>query len=412
MAKKATITVITSGYASTSQMNNNFDRLNDQFENTLSLDGSTPNAMNADLDMNSNDINNAGTINADEFYLGGVKTVSTSSVPSWEGAWTTATAYVLNDMVSESGNAYICTEAHTSGTFSTDLSSGKWEVLAQKGSAGAGTGDMLASNNLSDVADVDTSLANLGGGTVGIAIFKDTTAAEVRTEISAQESNDILTDLAGLTQETNKIPYFDSATTAATLDFLDEDDMSSDSATGVPSQQSVKAYVDGQTSPGALAFIESQDLSSASYADFTGFNASLYDAYVFILSNVLGNVVLGDILWLRTSTDGGSTYSSGSTDYSYQYSSGSGGGSDSNATGILIGQSSSSGNGVSGEVKVLGPHLTKNTNVIFNSFGDGNLSAVGGGQRKSAADVDAVRFIFNTGTIVSGTITMYGLKNS
>ena len=42
------------------------------------------------------------------------------------GNWTTATSYAQKDIVVESSVVYICVIAHTSGTFSTDLSSGYW----------------------------------------------------------------------------------------------------------------------------------------------------------------------------------------------------------------------------------------------------------------------------------------------
>ena len=71
MAKKPTISNISSGYASTTTLNNNFTALRDGFDNTLSLDGSTPNSMNADLDMNSNDILNANIINTSTLKLDG-----------------------------------------------------------------------------------------------------------------------------------------------------------------------------------------------------------------------------------------------------------------------------------------------------------------------------------------------------
>ena len=54
---------------------------------------------------------------------------------NWEGTWATSTAYVLRDVVVDGAaggstdNLYICKVAHTSGTFSTDLSASKWELM-------------------------------------------------------------------------------------------------------------------------------------------------------------------------------------------------------------------------------------------------------------------------------------------
>jgi hypothetical protein len=82
MAKKPTITTITSGYASTTQLNNNFEALRDSLDNTVSRDGSSPNSMSADLDMNSNDILNAGGLQiegTDIFSIVKKVTVSTSA---------------------------------------------------------------------------------------------------------------------------------------------------------------------------------------------------------------------------------------------------------------------------------------------------------------------------------------------
>lgn len=43
-----------------------------------------------------------------------------------KGAWLTATEYVVNDVVTDTGVVYLCVVAHTSGTFTTDLAAGKW----------------------------------------------------------------------------------------------------------------------------------------------------------------------------------------------------------------------------------------------------------------------------------------------
>jgi hypothetical protein len=80
MAKKPTLTTVSSGFNSTTTLNNNFIALRDAFDNTMSLDGSTPNAMNADLDMNSNDLLNVGEVDTESLRINGVLVTPTSVV--------------------------------------------------------------------------------------------------------------------------------------------------------------------------------------------------------------------------------------------------------------------------------------------------------------------------------------------
>lgn len=80
MAKKPTLTTVSSGFNSTTTLNNNFTALRDAFDNTLSLDGSTPNAMNADLDMNSKDLLNVGELDTESLRINGVLVAPSSIV--------------------------------------------------------------------------------------------------------------------------------------------------------------------------------------------------------------------------------------------------------------------------------------------------------------------------------------------
>lgn len=55
---KITLTDVTSGYSASERINANNDALQAAFDNTLSRDGSGPNSMNANIDMNSNRVTN------------------------------------------------------------------------------------------------------------------------------------------------------------------------------------------------------------------------------------------------------------------------------------------------------------------------------------------------------------------
>ena len=82
MAKQPTVTTISSGFASQSQLNTNFENIQTAFNNTLSLDGSLPNAMQGDLDLNDNDLLNVRAIYVDGVNVLNVLdnvTVSTAS---------------------------------------------------------------------------------------------------------------------------------------------------------------------------------------------------------------------------------------------------------------------------------------------------------------------------------------------
>ena len=94
MAKRPTVSTISTGHASITALNNNFTALRDGFDNTLSRDGSTPNTMSADIDLNGNDITNVNTItNASGVDVVAAAAASaTAAAASQAAAATSATA--------------------------------------------------------------------------------------------------------------------------------------------------------------------------------------------------------------------------------------------------------------------------------------------------------------------------------
>ena len=176
---------------------------------------------------------------------------------------------------------------------------------------------------------------------------------------------------------------------------------------------------------GAMEFIATIDLSNVATAEFTGFDAASYDSYVFEIMNVTpatDNVSL----YMRTSTDGGSSYDSGASDYDWHvqawFTSAEVNSGISNTTEIILDHHGIAlGNGVnehgiSLSLKVHSPHLTGYTMVsgigVYRSRMGNTYGAAVSGMRLSAADVDAVQFAMTSGNMASGTISMYGVKNA
>lgn len=106
-----------------------------------------------------------------------------SQTMRWAGAYSAGTTYFAGDVVLYQGSAYVALQ-ETLGNVPPSVAvevNDNWQLVAKKGTDGAGAGDMLAANNLNDVADIPSAVANLGvlslgGGTMtGTVNFADQT---------------------------------------------------------------------------------------------------------------------------------------------------------------------------------------------------------------------------------------------
>ncbi len=181
------------------------------------------------------------------------------------------------------------TDTTTNGVY--DVSTGSWTrsldfdgandivdgtmVLVGSGSTNA---DLVFKLNATEPITIDTTALAFTVATTftdisafGATLLDDADAAAARATLglvigaNVQAYNATLAALAAQTEAANKIQYYTGDNTPGLLDFKDEDTMASDSATAVPSQQSVKAYVDALATPIFTAAYDSgnQIISSA-----------------------------------------------------------------------------------------------------------------------------------------------------
>ena len=133
MSVDVSLNIISSGFNRT-KINENFTAIQNALSDAVSRSGNSPNTMTAALDMNSQNIINVGDVSASTITVNGQDIVAITGNLTPKGDWGTATEYALRDLVVESGNTYICIEAHTSGTFSTDLAADKWMLFSNSDS--------------------------------------------------------------------------------------------------------------------------------------------------------------------------------------------------------------------------------------------------------------------------------------
>lgn len=352
MAKRPDLTDFTSLVNQTTVvagLNANNEEIKQAFDNTLSRDGSTPNSMEADLDMNGNkilnlpeptedtdpvtkgygddnyggaaaaraeaaadsaegfrdeaegfrneaeDFKDAAEVAADRAESAPERFIGTSTTPNTIGVgsktFTTqedlffnpggfvlivdaaapTTNYMHGNIVNYTGTSLQVNVTNTdgSGTLSDWVIavSGTRGAEGPQGPAGSGAGDLLAANNLSDLADIPTAVSTLGL-TIGTnvqaydALLQAIAALTTSNgQLIKTTGTDTVVMIPITTAGENLLDDADAAAqrttlglgTAAVATLIDDDTMATATATNIPSAESVKAYVDTNSAKVSVA---------------------------------------------------------------------------------------------------------------------------------------------------------------
>lgn len=163
--------------------------------------------------------------------------------------------------------------------------------------------------------------------------------------------------------------------------------------------------------------------SASATIDFTTAIDSTYDEYELHIINAVPTNN-NDVPWLRTSTDAGANFASTAGDYFWTLSTGRNAtatvtNGSTTATKIELSRqtvsSTASDGGFSAVIRLFDPSGTACKKQLA---WDGNTGIANTGletingvaYRDNTADIDALRFLFSTGTTASGKFKLYGIK--
>ena len=277
MAKKPTVTTLQSGFNSTEVLNENFENIRDAFDNTLSLDGSTPNAMQGDLDLNGNNLIGAtGLLINGTDYLADVEAAKVAALVAQaaaELAENNAETAEVNAEASETAAGLSATAAATSAT-----NAGASETAA---SASATASATSATNSATSASQAATS-ASAAAVSEGNAATSETNAANSVTSASGSASTSTAQASAASASATNAATSASNAATSETNAAASEtaaaasetNAAASESAVATSATNAATSEANAATSASTATTQASNAATSASAASTSASNAA------------------------------------------------------------------------------------------------------------------------------------------
>jgi hypothetical protein len=176
----------------------------------------------------------------------------TQEIGTFRGDWAASTAYVERDLVKDTttNDVFIVNSAHTSSgslPLTTNTNSAKYEKIIDISNP---PGDLTVGGNISTSGSVTAGSFVIGSADINEndleaidSIIAGTVAASKAVVVDVNKD---ISSFRNLTA-TGDITFGGlSDGTITVTDILDEDDLTSNSATSLATQQSIKAYVDSQ----------------------------------------------------------------------------------------------------------------------------------------------------------------------
>lgn len=268
-----------------------------------------------------------------------------------------------------------------------------------------------------DIFVVVNSFGNLPGLTATVAELNhvDGVTSPIQAQIDGKQAADAdLTAISALTG-TGILARTGSGT------YAERTITSTDGSITITNPGGVAGNID-LSALGTRRLLATKTASASATLDFTEFNNATYRRYEFELENVKP-ATDGASLSVRMSSDGGASYDAGASDYDYvgsgAFMGGSTSGSAASATSIILNGGSLPGNaagefGFSGSLNLYNAASSSNWSRVvatlsFDNQAGNVVSYVAAGRRLAAQDTDALRFLFSSGNIASGTIRMFGV---